>query len=50
MPCNFCSKRLSGLPHKEYPANWLGLCRKDKDQSESMDMACELVKLPWIYR
>ena len=24
--------------------------RKDKSQSDSMDLACELVKLPWIYR
>ena len=27
-----------------------GWYRKDKGQSESMDTACELVKLPWIYR
>ena len=24
--------------------------RKDKRQSESMDSACDMVKLPWIYR
>ena len=24
--------------------------RKDKRQSDSMDLACDMVKLPWVYR
>lgn len=24
--------------------------RKDREQSDSMDPPCELIKLPWIYR
>lgn len=26
------------------------LCRKDKGSSDSLDPACEMIQLPWIYR
>lgn len=30
--------------------HFMGLSRKDREQSDSMDEPCDLIKLPWVYR
>ena len=42
MQCLLHSRRFRSLSTLLY--------RKDKRQSDSMDSACDMVKLPWIYR